>query len=115
MSPLLRYRATLPVFALAVTSVALIGLASPAVSRAVPLDGCGYGMYFNTETNQCEPGGVDPHPFIGPVGPAGVGVGGPVGPGGVVGPVGVGPAGPGPIGPGPAGPGPGGPGGPGRH
>ncbi len=109
MSPL-RDRATTPLVALAVTSLALIGLALPAGSRADPLDGCGYGMYFNTETDQCEPGGVNPHPFIGPVGPAGVGVGGPVGPGGVVGPAGVGPAGPGPVGPGPVGPGPAGPG-----
>lgn len=107
MNPLPRQRAT-PVFALAATSAALIGLAVPA--GAEPLDGCGYGMYFNVETNQCEPGGVEPHPFIGPVGPAGVGPGGPVGPGGVVGPVGVGPVGPGPVGPGPVGPGPVGPG-----
>lgn len=110
MSSALRHCATMPAFALAVTSAALIGLASPAVSQADPLDGCGYGMYFNTETNQCEPGGVDPHPIVGPVGPFGVGVGGPAGPGGVVGPAGVGPAGPGPVGPGPVGPGPVGPG-----
>ncbi len=108
VSRLLRQRATMAAFALAVTTVSLFGLPSPAISRADPADGCGYGMYFNTDTNQCEPGGVEPHPIVGPVGP--VGVGGPVGPGGVVGPVGPGPVGPGPVGPGPVGPGPVGPG-----
>lgn len=98
MSRLLWHWATIGMFTLAATSVSLIGLTSPAVSRAYPPDGCGYGMYFNTETNQCEPGGVDPHPIIGPAGP--IGVGGPAGPGGVVGPVGPGPVGPGPVGPG---------------
>jgi hypothetical protein len=105
MSRLLLHRSTMAVSVLAATSVSLIGLASPAISRADPADGCGYGMYFNTETNQCEPGGVEPHPIIGPAGPIGLGVGGPAGPGGVVGPVGPGPVGPGPVGPGPVGPG----------
>lgn len=69
------------------------GVAAP-VSQAD--DGCGAGMYFNTNTQQCE--------FYAPVGPGPVGPG-PVGPG----PVGAGPVGPGPVGPGPVGPGPLGP------
>ena len=104
MSGLLRHCLAWAI-SLAAISALLVTAASPAVGRADPVDGCGYGRYFDTNTNQCEPGGVDPHPVIGPVGPVGVGVGGPVGPGGVIGPVGPGPVGPGPAGPGPAGPG----------
>jgi len=86
---------------LAVFGSALLGAISlPAVSHAA--DGCGPGMYFNVQTNQCE--------WNGPVGPGPVGPG-PVGPGPVgAGPVGPGPVGPGPVGPGPVGPGPVGPG-----
>lgn len=70
----------------------------PATSQAD--DGCGAGMYFNWETNQCEYYDdvnvyINPCCYVGPAGP------GPIGPG----PVGPGPVGPGPVGPGPFGPG----------
>lgn len=84
--------------ALVMTSLPIAGISwAPAGSAD---DGCGAGMYFNWETNQCEYYD-DVSVYINPccyLGPAGVG---PVGPG----PVGPGPVGPGPVGPGPIGPG----------
>ena len=80
------------------TSLPFAGLSFAPTSSAD--DGCGAGMYFNWETNQCEYYD-DVNVYINPccyVGPAGVG---PLGPG----PVGPGPVGPGPVGPGPLGPG----------
>ena len=91
--------------AAALASIPVTAVSTPAASKAE--DGCGAGMYFNWETNQCEYYDdltvyVDPCCYVGPVGP------GPIGPG----PVGPGPVGPGPVGPGPVGPlGPFGPGG----
>ncbi|WP_319437700.1 hypothetical protein [Mycobacterium sp. RTGN5] len=84
--------------ALAVVSLPFAGISWAPTSSAD--DGCGAGMYFNWEANQCEYYD-DVNVYINPccyVGPAGVG---PLGPG----PVGPGPVGPGPIGPGPIGPG----------
>ena len=80
-------------YALAMAAAPLAALIVPAHSLAD--DGCGPGMYFNIENNQCQYYAV-----IGPAGP------GPLGPG----PVGPGPVGPGPVGPGSVGPGPVGPG-----
>ncbi|MDA0251194.1 MAG: hypothetical protein O2892_02570 [Actinomycetota bacterium] len=80
-------------YALAMAAAPLAALIAPAHSLAD--DGCGPGMYFNIENNQCQYYAV-----IGPAGP------GPLGPG----PVGPGPVGPGPVGPGSVGPGPVGPG-----
>ena len=71
-------------YALAMAAAPLAALIVPAHSLAD--DGCGPGMYFNIENNQCQYYAV-----IGPAGP------GPLGPG----PVGPGPVGPGPVGPGP--------------
>lgn len=71
-------------------SLPMLAIALSPLSQAD--DGCGAGMYFNVETNQCQY-----YNWVGP-GPAGPG---PVGPG----PVGPGPVGPGPVGPGPVGPG----------
>jgi hypothetical protein len=85
-------------YALAMAAAPLVGLTAPAHSLAD--DGCGPGMYFNIENNQCQY-----YAIVGPAGPGPVGPG-PVGPG----PVGPGPVGPGPVGPGPVGPGPIGPG-----
>ncbi|MCX2934106.1 hypothetical protein ORI20_27950 [Mycobacterium sp. CVI_P3] len=81
--------------ALMVASMPVAGISWAATSSAE--DGCGVGMYFNWETNQCEYYDdvnvyINPCCYIGPAGP---------GPG----PVGPGPVGPGPLGPGPIGPG----------
>ena len=85
-------------YALAMAAAPLAALIAPAHSLAD--DGCGPGMYFNIENNQCQYYAV-----IGPAGPGPLGPG-PVGPGPVgPGPVGTGPVGPGPVGPGPVGPG----------
>jgi len=80
-------------YVLVLGSIPLAGVALPATSRAE--DGCGAGMYFNWETNQCEY--YDVNVYLNPC----CYVPGPVGPG----PVGPGPVGPGPVGPGPLGPG----------
>lgn len=79
---------TCAAYVLAVAAAPFAALIAPAHSLAD--DGCGPGMYFNIENNQCQYYAV-----VGPAGP------GPVGPG----PVGPGPVGPGPVGPGPVGPG----------
>lgn len=83
---------------LALVSVPAAAISIAATSQAD--DGCGAGMYFNWETNQCEYYDdvnvyINPCCYVGPAGP------GPIGPG----PVGPGPVGPGPVGPGPFGPG----------
>jgi len=102
-------------FALAVATLPLTALISPAVSQAE--GNCEYNFFYNTITNQCQFCNtpvmywnydvnaclvVDHTPYVdpilGPAGPIGVGPNPVVGP---VGPVGVGGVGPvvGPVGP----------------
>ena len=96
--------------ALVLASLPLTGLASAAISRAD--DGCGEGMYWNYETNQCEPWVAAPgNVYIDPYIPVPIPVWNPC-----IGPCGIGPPGIGPpalVPPGVGPPGIGGPGGPG--